>query len=271
MEIDTCSSSKGLGVMEETKTKGSRYGMVVDLDRCTGCGMCTVACAVENNIPPARPSATERTGITWMRVSEVESNESFPATQSVFIPMSCQQCEDEPPCVSVCPQNAVEVDPSTGIVAQIPERCLGCRYCMTACPYHARYFNWWDPKWPEGMENTLNPDVSVRMRGVVEKCNFCHGRLHEAKQKAAAEGRKNLLPGEYVPACVETCPTQAILFGDLADAESDVAKAARSESAFRFLSRIGTEPKVYYRSTKAWVRRLSEHDLARTKKEELHG
>ena len=241
--------------------------MVIDLDRCTGCGACMVACAVENNVPPAPQQATDRTGDTWMRVYEVESGGTYPDVQTVFIPMMCQQCEDEPPCVTVCPQNAVEVDPATGIVAQIPERCLGCRYCMTACPYHARSFNWWDPHWPEGMEHSLNPQVSTRMRGVVEKCNLCHGRLHRAREKAAAQGNAEINPDDYIPACVEACPTQAITFGDLADASSDVAKQSHSSRAFRFLSRLGTEPKVYYLSSDSWVRTMAERDLARTKKE----
>ena len=88
---------------------------------------------------------------------------------------------------------------------------------MAACPYHARYFNWWDPKWPAGMEKTLNPDVAPRQRGVVEKCNFCHGRWHAARQRADAAGKDDILPGDYVPACVEACPTGAIQFGDLND------------------------------------------------------
>jgi len=226
-----------------------------------------VACAVENNIPPAPTGATDRTGDTWMRVYQVEDGDQYPDSRTAFIPMMCQQCEDEPPCVTVCPQNAVEVDPATGIVAQIPERCLGCRYCMTACPYHARYFNWWDPKWPDGMQQTLNPEVSTRMRGVVEKCNLCHGRLHTAKAKAAAQRKDSIDPQDYVPACVESCPTQAIVFGDLADESSEVAKLSHSDRAFRFLSKIGTEPKVHYLSSNAWVRTMAERDLTRSKKE----
>jgi len=176
----------------------------------------------------------------------------------VFVPITCMQCEEETPCVSVCPQQAVEVDKATGIVMQIPQRCLGCRYCMTACPYHARYFNWWDPQWPAGMEKSLNPGVAVRMRGVVEKCNLCHARLHSAMAKAAAEGKKEIDPADYVPACVEACPTEAILFGNLADENDPVYSAAHSADSFRLLARIGTEPKIHYRSTQAWVRALAE-------------
>jgi Fe-S-cluster-containing dehydrogenase component len=241
--------------------------MVIDLDRCTGCGACMVACAVENNIPPATPSANERTGTTWMRVYKVDNGLPFPEHRSVYVPILCQQCDHHTPCVSVCPQNAVQYDEATGIVAQVPVRCLGCRYCMTACPYHARYFNWWDPVWPKGMEATLNPDVSTRMRGVVEKCNFCQSRYHAAKERAAAEGRTQLREGEYVPACVEACPTRAIVFGNLSDPQSQVSAAASRENAFRLLEHLGTKPKVSYCSNQPWVRDVIERRV----KEAAHG
>ena len=232
--------------------------MVIDLDRCTGCGACMIACAVENNVPPARPETTERNGITPIRVFQIENGLAGADRRRAFIPVMCQQCGEHTPCVSVCPQQAVEVDPATGIVHQMPQRCLGCRYCMAACPYHARYFNWWDPAWPAGMEKTLNPDVSPRMRGVVEKCNFCHGRLHAAQAQAAAAGHTGIDPADYQPACVEACPAGAIVFGDLADDSTQVAQASHSENAFRLLPRLGTEPKIYYRSNRPWVHRAGE-------------
>jgi molybdopterin-containing oxidoreductase family iron-sulfur binding subunit len=129
---------------------------------------------------------------------------------------------------------------------------------MTACPYHARFFNWWDPTWPAGMEKTLNPGVAPRMRGVVEKCNFCHARLQAAQDKAAASGKNELDPADYVPACVEACPTGAITFGDLADASSEVARQSRDGASFRLLPKLGTEPKVYYRSELRWMREVAE-------------
>jgi Fe-S-cluster-containing dehydrogenase component len=240
----------------------ARYGMVIDLDRCTGCGACMVACASENNVPPSL-QATPRTGITPMLVRRVSNGMNGGARREAFVPIMCMHCEHETPCVHVCPQQAVEVDQATGIVMQMPQRCLGCRYCMTACPYHARYFNWRDPAWPAGMEKSLNPGVAVRMRGVVEKCNMCHARLHSAKEKAAAAGKReidmaDIDMADYVPACVEACPTAAIQFGNLADKNDPVAQAAHSPHAFRFLARIGTEPKVYYKSKEAWVRDLAE-------------
>lgn len=245
--------------------------MVIDLDKCNGCGTCTLACAVENNLPPAQHDANKRNGITWLTVSTVNSTAAFPKTETAFIPMFCQQCGNEPPCMTVCPQNAVDVDPSTGIVGQIPQRCLGCRYCMTACPYHARSFNWHDPAWTEGMQQQMNPDVAPRMRGVVEKCNFCHGRLHAAKQKAASTGSRDIDPADYVPACVEMCSEQAIIFGDLADENTEVARAAKKTGSFRFLEGLGTEPKVYYHTEREWVRTMAQNRVSRSAQENHHG
>ena len=239
--------------------KQHRYGMVIDVDRCTGCGACMIACAAENNVAPAPARANERNGITPMRVERVVARTSNGSAQARFLPVLCMQCEHETPCVTVCPQQAVEVDRESGIVFQMPQRCLGCRYCMTACPYHARYFNWWDPTWPPGMEQTLNPGVAPRMRGVVEKCNFCHARLQAAQDKAAAAGKQEIDPADYVPACVEACPTGAITFGDLADRGSQVARLSQDSQSFRLLPKLGTEPKVFYRSELAWVRERAEN------------
>lgn len=225
------------------------YGMIVDLDRCNGCGSCSVACAVENNVPPPNPKATPRTGLNLLRVFKLDAG-----GRDAFLPLPCMQCGDETPCQSVCPQNAVELDPATGIVGQIPVRCLGCRYCMAACPYQARVFNWWDPQWPAGFEKTLNPQVSVRQRGTVEKCNFCHGRWHEAREAAAAAGKTG--PVAYTPACAEACPAGAISFGDLKSPE--FAAQAGSSECFRLLENLGTGPKVYYRTKNPAIRKAVE-------------
>lgn len=228
----------------------SRYAMVIDVDRCTGCGACIVACAVENNVPPPPGRVSERTAVTLIRLERVVAG-----GEMTYIPVMCQQCEHHTPCASVCPQNAVELDPATGVVGQIAQRCLGCRYCIAACPYHARVFNWHDPEWPAGMETMLNPAVAPRMRGTVEKCNFCAGRWHEAKEKAAAAGRRGIQAGGYVPACVEACGAGAITFGDLNEKGSDVAAEAAGGDAFALLASLETGGKVYYKTRRAEVRR----------------
>ncbi len=220
-----------------------RWGMVIDLDRCTGCQACTTACQMENNTPP--PSATtagEGRSIRWMDLVPIVEGE-YPRVKLRLLPRPCMQC-DHPPCIKVCPVGATAKG-EDGIVAQVYARCIGCRYCTTACPYTVRYFNWYEPSWPEELGLALNPDVSVRPKGVVEKCTFCHHRLAKARDRAAAE-RRELEPGEYVPACAEACPARAIAFGDLDDAGSEVARLARSPRVFRLLEDLGTEPKVYY-------------------------
>lgn len=254
--------------------KPRRYGMVIDIDRCTGCGACVIACAAENNLAPAHGRATERTGVTLVRVVTLSSAES-PGTgfgqprMAAYMPLMCMQCEHETPCVSVCPQQAVEVDRLSGIVEQMPQRCLGCRYCMTACPYHARSFNWADPQWPAGMEATLNPAVAPRMRGVVEKCDFCQSRLHAAQDEAAMNGRSD--PGAYTPACVDACPTGAIVFGDWNDPESPVSQAAASEETFVWLEKLDTQPKVRFHSRQPWIRAMAARGGAAPAKEVSHG
>ena len=135
---------------------------------------------------------------------------------------------------------------------------------MIACPYHTRSFNWWSPEWPEGMEASLNPDVSIRQRGVVEKCNFCVQRLQAARAKASAAGKTEIDPADYVPACVEACPSRALSFGDASDPSSEVARLAKEPESFRLLASLGTGPKVVYRSSDPAVReRLSKTGVTR--------
>ena len=236
----------------------ARYGMVIDLDRCTGCGSCMVACAAENNVP-SLPQATARTGLTPMLVRKVSNGMEGTARRETFIPIMCMHCEHETPCVNVCPQQAVEVDKATGIVMQMPQRCLGCRYCMTACPYHARYFNWWDPAWPAGMEKSLNPGVAVadaRCGGEMQPVPRAPA-FGEWKRLPLGESGRSIRPTTFrlawrparpVPSDSATWPTRTI----------QSSQEAHSPDAFRLLARIGTEPKVYYKSKEAWVRALAE-------------
>jgi len=223
----------------------ARWGMVIDLDKCTACQACVVACQAENNIPNANPeTAAKGRNIHWLEMIPF-IEEEFPHTRMRLLPRPCMHCEN-PPCIKVCPVGATQIS-SEGIVGQINARCIGCRYCTTACPYTVKSFNWFKPSWPKGMERYLNPDVTVRYNGVVEKCTFCHHRLQKARDKARFEGRK-LGPDDYIPACVQTCPAEAMYFGDLDNPKSTVSILARSKRSFRLLEDLGTRPKVIYLS-----------------------
>jgi molybdopterin-containing oxidoreductase family iron-sulfur binding subunit len=217
--------------------------MVIDLDRCNGCQACEVACRVENNIPVCGPEAAhENRTISWMKViSEVHGE--WPEVRTRFIPRPCMHC-DRPPCTAVCPVGATSAD-EEGIVGQVYPRCIGCRYCANACPYTVKSFNWKKPSYPDSAKAMLNPDVSTRPVGVIEKCTFCHHRLQRARDRARAEGRP-LREEDYVPACAEACPTGAITFGDLDNPDHRVARLTRNPRAFRLLEELGTKPKVYY-------------------------
>ena len=253
-----------------------RYGMAIDLDKCTGCGSCMVACFAENNIPFKEDETNKLLSITWLRVFKLTNGKKFPDTEVVYLPRPCQHCagqhEGHSPCVSVCPATATDYSKHTGVVSQIYTRCFGCRYCMAACPYHARYFNWWDPIWPEQMTKYLSPNVSPRMRGVVEKCSFCFHRYQLAREKTFAEGKREVKESEYQTACTQACPAGAIVFGDLNDPTHAVHKIAQPDfqnhyksknpRAFRLLERLGTDTKVYYLSSREWVRRAGDNYLA---------
>lgn len=220
-----------------------RWGMVIDLDKCSGCQACVVACSAEGNVPLGSPEqAAMGRLIRWMQVLPQVEGE-YPHLHGQMLPIMCQQC-DKPACTYVCPV-AATYKTQEGIVAQIYWRCIGCRYCVNACPYTIKWFNWSQPQWPAATAQATNPDVELRDKGVTEKCCLCHHRLQWAKQKARAEGR-SMRPDEYVPACVEACPTRCIVFGDLDDPESDVARLARSPRAFHLLEEVGTKPKVTY-------------------------
>jgi len=219
------------------------WGMAIDLDKCTLCGACVVACQSENNIPiiDEEQSAMGR-GIFWMNFL-ADLKEEGGKVDITYYPMPCLHC-DKPPCTKVCPVNATMRD-SNGIVAQIYFRCIGCRYCTAGCPYTIKYFNWFKPEWPEELRDQLNPDVTVRDKGVVEKCTFCSHRLMKARDLAAFEGRE-VREGDYVPACMEACPSKAIHFGDLKNEASDVSVQHRDRRALKLMEELGTEPKCVF-------------------------
>lgn len=222
---------------------GPRWAMVVDLDRCTGCQACVVACHAENNIPVVgeKEAAKIRT-LHWIRIERYWEGE-FPNVKARFMPVMCQQCGDAP-CEPVCPVFATYHNPE-GLNAQIYSRCIGTRFCGSACPYKVRVYNWLRSEFPEPLTEQLNPDVSVRTRGLIEKCSFCIQRIRRTEIEARAEGREPA-DGEVQPACVQTCPPDALVFGDLNDPDSRVSQLARSRRSFRLLDELGTDPGVIY-------------------------
>ncbi|MEK9659443.1 MAG: 4Fe-4S dicluster domain-containing protein [Chloroflexota bacterium] len=216
-----------------------KWGMVIDLDRCTGCQACVIACQSENNLPiNDQERFYQRRANQWIRVERYWEGE-FPNVKARFIPVMCQHC-DNAPCESVCPVYATYHN-ADGLNVQVYNRCVGTRYCANNCPYHARHFNYGEPVWPEDLRNQLNPDVTVRSRGVMEKCSMCVQRI-----RRATIGRREPEDGAFDPACVQACPTGAMTFGDLNNKDSKVSEKAHDERRFRVLEGLGTNPSVIY-------------------------
>lgn len=234
----------------------AQWGMVVDIDKCTGCQACVVACQSENNVPINEEAHfNQRRAIEWIRVERYWEGE-FPDVKARFIPLFCQQCGDAP-CEPVCPVYATYHN-SEGLNVQVYNRCIGTRFCANNCPYQVRFFNFWEPAWPETLKNQLNPDVTVRSRGIMEKCTFCVQRIRRSSREADKNGEE-LQDGDRAlsPACVNACPTEALMFGDLNNPESKVAKKAEKElrettparkggRGYELLDEFGTHPKVVY-------------------------
>ena len=223
--------------------------MVVDLDRCTGCEACVVACRAENNIPTAGEAEAARgRAIHWIRVERYWEGE-FPEARVKFRPVLCQQC-DAAPCEPVCPTYASYHTPE-GLNAQVYNRCIGTRYCANACPYNVRFFNFFNPVWDKPFHLQLNPDVAVREVGVMEKCTFCVQRIRAAELQASSE-KRTWKDGELKPACVQSCPSNALVFGDLNDPASQVSRLERSNRATKLLGELGTRPNVTYLERGSW-------------------
>ena len=219
-----------------------RWGMVVDLDRCIGCGACSVACYAENNIGVVgERRIIEGREMSWIRIERYHHPEHM--ERVIFLPMMCQHC-DNAPCESVCPVYAPHHG-KEGLNNQIYNRCIGTRYCSQNCPYKVRRFNWFEWDRPRPLPLQLNPDVTVRMRGVMEKCSFCVQRIKEAHGWAKDEGRR-IRDGEVVPACAQTCPTDALSFGNLMDRESRVRKMTEDRRAYQVMGYLNTKPAVIY-------------------------
>ena len=220
-----------------------RWGLAIDLDRCNGCGACVAACYVENNIPVVGAEEVAKgRDMSWLTIQSF-IKEGKDSAEVSFLPLGCQQCE-KAPCETVCPTFAT-YHTKEGLNAQVYSRCVGTRYCENNCPYHVRRFNFFDA--PHGPRDSLglNPDVTVRGRGVTEKCTFCVQRIRGGEEKAKVEGRP-VRDGEIVSACAETCPAQAIVFGDLKDPTSRVSRMAEDQRAYRLLEELNTKPGVVY-------------------------
>lgn len=228
-----------------------RWGMTIDLDKCTGCSACVTACYAENNIPVVGKEQVQMgRELSWLRIEryfdDPPADPQAPYNPNAeFLPMLCQQC-DNAPCEPVCPVYAAYHTPE-GLNAQVYNRCVGTRYCSNNCPYKVRRFNWFDYEWPEPLNWQLNPDVTVRSKGVMEKCTFCVQRVVEAKNNAKMEGR-SVADGEITTACQQACPAQAIVFGDLKDPASRVNQLREQHKprGYRVLEELNTQPAVVY-------------------------
>ena len=250
------------------------WGMVVDLNKCIGCNACSVACYAENNLAVVgEANFAKNQAMHWMRIERYWDEPqlmktgrtevaSYPEYGASFLPMMCQQC-NAATCEPVCPVAATYHTPD-GLNAQVYNRCIGSRYCSNNCPYRLRYFNfysYYESSWPAPLHMQLNPDLTVRDKGVMEKCTFCVQRIRAVKDDAAAQDRK-VKDGEVQTACQQSCPTNAIVFGDLMDQESQVSKLWKAHQVemgkavqkkdkadlrgYRVLEGLNTDPKVMY-------------------------
>lgn len=240
---------KATSMWSKQQYSGHKWGMVIDLNSCNGCGTCILACQSENNIPTVgKKLVLQGREMHWIRVDRYyQGDPAHPL--AVHQPIVCMHC-DNAPCETVCPVVAT-VHSDEGTNDMIYNRCVGTRYCSNNCPYKVRRFNWFDytkQKDVASLKMVLNPDVTVRHRGVMEKCSFCIQRIQEGKARAKKEDRK-LQDGDIQTACQQSCPAQAIVFGDLNDPNSRVSKAFHAKNSYALLDdMLNTKPAVKYQT-----------------------
>lgn len=229
----------------EWKYPGHAWGMGIDLSRCIGCRACMLACQAENNVPVVGKDETERgREMHWIRVDRYFSGPPE-SPQVAHQPVTCHHCENAP-CEQVCPVAATLHD-SEGLNVMVYNRCVGTRYCSNNCPYKVRRFNWFNNQddVPELERMVYNPEVTVRARGVMEKCSFCVQRIKE-KTKEAKNAREPLAPDAITPACAQACPSQAIVFGDLSNEDSTVREWHLHDRSYAMLSELNVKPRLKY-------------------------
>jgi len=218
---------------------GHHWGMAIDLEKCIGCGACTVACQAENNVfVVGKKLCLNGRQLSWLRIERYSKN-----GHTIFLPMLCQHC-DHAPCEYVCPVYA-SIHNDEGLNLQVYNRCVGTRYCANNCPYKVRRFNWFTYKYDQPLQRQFNPRVSIRTRGIMEKCTFCIQRIREQKELAKIDKRQ-LKDGEIVPACAQSCPTRTIVFGDLNDPDSEVSGQFKNIRGYGVLEELNTQPSIRY-------------------------